>query len=172
MLRTSKFLIIFMIFSAAGCALFEERGNPPEVYGPREQVFYASFDEVWKAVNLVLQAYPLRVSNMDQGIIETDSIRGNRIWSAPYGRETSGSGRAYSLNVRVVKGKSESKPLTKVILLKEAQVQTDFFSDPKQTPSDGLEERTLLYRIGREVQIDRALAKAQKSSNEKSSKQN
>lgn len=150
----------------SGCALFEERGQPPQVYGPREQIFNANFDEVWKAVNLVLQAYPLRVSNMDQGIIETDSIRGNRVWTPPYGRESSGSGRAYSLNVRVIRGKSETNPQTKVVLLKEARIQTDFFSDPKQTPSDGLEERTLLYRIGREIQIDRALAKAQKSASE------
>lgn len=145
-----------------GCALFEDRSQPVMVYGPREQLYFSDFDEVWRAVNLVLQNYPLRVSNMDQGTIETDLIRGDKVWTPIHKKEGGKSSLAYQLIIRVIKGKLEGKKATKVVLLKESSVQADFFSDPKQIPSDGFEERTLLYRIGREIQIERALAKAQK----------
>lgn len=164
MQRIFNFLIPIFVLTS-GCALFEERSRPVMVYGPREQLYVAGFEEVWRAVNLVLQPYPLRVSNMDQGMIETDLIRGDRIWIPPYSSDVK-SGAGYHLVVRVVKGKMSKREATKVVLLKEAHVQTDFFSDPKQIPSDGLEEKTILYRIGREIQIERALAKAQKKKNE------
>lgn len=160
--RIFKGLLTAILLFSCGCALFEDRSRPPMVYGPREQVFYAEFDEVWRAVNLVLQPYPLRVSNMDNGTIETDLIRGDRVWESPFDVSRSISGSAYHLVIRVVKGRLDGKAATKVIIQKESQLQSDFFSEPRPTPSDGMEERTILYRIGREVQIERAIAKSQK----------
>lgn len=150
-----------------GCALIEDRATPNTYYGPRDQVFYANFEEVWRSVNLVLQPYPLRVSNMDQGVLETDEIRGNRVWSAPYKSDTSSNGETYRITIRVVKGALGAKAATKVTVVKDAQLRVDFFSDPKTIPTDGLEEKSILYRIGREIQIERALAKAQKKQNQK-----
>lgn len=160
---------LFFMTQVTACALFEERSGPPSSFGPREQVFYANFEEVWQSVNLVLQPYPLRISNMDQGIIETDAIRGYRIWAPPHKSETAASGETYKMVVRVIKGKPmENRPATKVTVVKEAQLQIDFFSDPRTIPSDGLEEKSILYRISREIQIARALARAQKKQNAKS----
>lgn len=136
-------------------------------YGPREQVYYANFEEVWRAVNLVLQPYPLRVSNMDQGMLETDEIRGYRVWAPPYKSETASNGETYRLTIRVIKGSLSSKTATKVTVVKDSQLRVDFFSDPKALPSDGMEEKSILYRIGREIQIERALAKAQKKQNQR-----
>ncbi|HMN67968.1 MAG TPA: hypothetical protein PKC28_05460 [Bdellovibrionales bacterium] len=153
--------------NVTACALFEERKGPESFYGPREQVFYAGFEETWRAVNLVLQPYPLRVSNMDQGVLETDNIRGFRIWGPPHKGDVATNGETYRLTVRVVRGALERRAATKVIIVKDAQLARDFFSDPKAMPSDGLEEKTVLYRIGREIQIERALARAQKKQNQK-----
>ena len=150
----------------AACALFEERSGPTMFYGPREQVYYANFEEVWRSVNLVLQPYPLRVSNMDQGMLETDEIRGYRVWAPPYKKESAASGETYRITIRVIKGGMNNKAATKVTVVKDTQLRTDFFSDAKTMPSDGLEEKSILYRIGREVQIERALAKAQKRQNQ------
>lgn len=162
----SKLILIFVTVSLMACALFEERGGPPTYYGPREQVFFASFEEVWRAVNLVLQPYPLRISNMDQGLLETDLIRGYKVWGPPFKSDAGSTAESYRLSIRVVKGNLERKAATKVTIVKDTELQVDFFSDPKNIPSDGLEEKTLLYRIGREIQIERALAKAQKKHNQ------
>jgi hypothetical protein len=163
----SKLVLVLALLGTAGCALIEDRATPQTYYGPRDQVYYANFEEVWRAVNLVLQPYPLRVSNMDQGVLETDEIKGNRVFSPVYkGGEASG-GESYRISIRVIKGQLGSKAATKVTVVKDAQIKVDFFSDPRNIPTDGLEEKTLLYRIGREVQIERALAKAQKKQNAK-----
>ena len=168
----ASFLSIFnaccltgVLAASAGCALFEERAGPARTIGPREQVYSANFDEVWRAVSLVLQPYPLRISNMDQGILETDIIRGNRIWTPPYKPSGSTTGESYRLSVRVVKGAMSNRSATKVTIVKDGQQQVDFFSDPRPLPSDGFEEKAILYRVGREVQVERALARAQKKQN-------
>ncbi len=159
---SSKLFFYSLFIAATGCALFEERGGPQMMFGPREQVYYATFEETWKAVNFSLAAYPLRISNMDQGTLETDMIRGYRIFTPPYKSETASTPESYRILVRVIKGALDGKPATKVTVVKEVQVQADFFSDPRSIPSDGLEEKALLYRISREIQIERAIVRAQK----------
>lgn len=159
-------LKIALSLQLTACALFEERTGPPIYFGPREQVYYASFEEVWRSVNIALQPYPLRISNMDQGLLETDNIRGYKVWSPPYKSDMVSGGQYYHLTIRVVRGNLQKKQATKVTIVKDVEVQPDFFSDPKNLGSDGLEEKTLLYRIGREIQMDRAMSKAQKKNNQ------
>jgi hypothetical protein len=165
-LRFLRILILFSTCALGACALFEERTGPTAYYGPREQVYYATFEEVWRATNLVLQPYPLRVSNMDQGTLETDVIRGYKVWGPPFKTDVGRSGESYHLTLHVVKGALDKRQATKVTLLKDGEVQADFFSEPRALPSDGMEEVSILYRIGREIQLERALSKAQKRHNQ------
>jgi hypothetical protein len=37
--------------------------------------------------------------------------------------------------------------------------QRDFFSDPENIESDGMEEKVIFYRMGRELTIDEAIKK-------------
>lgn len=162
-LRALLFAVV-MVGSFTSCALFQEQ-KPPESYiGPREEVLYADFEEVWRATNIALQTYPLRLSNMDEGLVETDEVKGYRTWRPPFPRSKP-AGTTYKISIRVVRGSSGERKATKVIILKDTRVQRDFFSNAKQVPSDGLEEKALLYRIKREIQIERALNQAQKNMN-------
>lgn len=165
----SRFILLAALLSLTACALFEERKGPPTYYGPRERVYTAGFEDVWKSVNLVLQPYPLRVSNMDQGLLETDVVRPGKVWSLPFKSASGGAGETYKLTVRVIKGSKGGDSATKVTVLKDKQLQVDFFSDPKAIPSDGFEEKALLYRVERELQVERALLRAQKKQNERQS---
>jgi hypothetical protein len=159
----NRCLVTIFFLTLNGCALFEDRKGPITFFGPREQVYYATYEEVWRASNLVLQSYPLKVSNMDQGLLETDAIRGLKVWTPPYKNEGSATaGESYKLTLKILKGGLNGKSATKVTVLKDDSIQHDFFSDPRPIPSDGLEEKSLLYRIGREIQTERALNKAQK----------
>jgi hypothetical protein len=93
-------------------------------------------------------------------------IRGYRIWSPPYKSETAATAETYRLTIRVIKGAPLSgKPATKITIVKESQIQQDFFSEPRSIPSDGLEEKSILYRISREIMIERAIARTQKNKN-------
>ncbi len=163
---TFRVLLSLILLSAvSGCALFEERTGPASFFGPREEIYRASFEEVWRSVNLVLQPYPLRTSNMDLGLLETELVKTNRIWTPPHKSDRASSGVSYKLTIKVIKGAVGSGGATKVVIIKDAVIQSDFFADPRAQPSDGLEEKSLLYRIGREIQIERALVRAQRRKN-------
>ena len=105
----------------------------------------------------------MRINNMDSGIIETEAIRGYKVWMPPYKSDIGSGGLSYYLNVHIVKGLIDGREAIKVSIAKNIENTTDFFSEPKKLPSDGLEEKAILYRIGRELQIERALEKVLKS---------
>jgi hypothetical protein len=165
MFRKGLFATVFLLLTS--CALFIERKGPETSFLPRDQVYKASYEEVWRASNLVLQPYPLRVSNMDQGTLETDVIHGFKVWMPPYKPDSATAGQSYKLTLKILRGNFSGGPAIKVSVLKEASTQHDFFSDPKNMPTDGMEEKAILYRISREIQVERALTKAQKRKNKK-----
>ena len=96
------------------------------------------------------------------------AFRDRREDRAAEGRVEKGCGEHGSDRVVVaeVRGAFENRAATKVTIVKESNLQPDFFSDPRALPSDGLEEKAILYRIRREIEIERALAKAQKKQNQ------
>lgn len=159
-------LLLTGVVSTA-CALFGPTRGPEPTYSPRENVFFAAYEEVWRASQLALQNYPMRVNNMDLGVLETDIIKGFSAWTPPHDPEQRRStGLSYKLSVRVIRGNVDGKEAHKVTIKKDIQVQRDFFSNPEPRPSDGLEESVILYRIGREILIERALQQAQKQKNQ------
>ncbi len=164
-----KFFFGFMILILSGCALFVDNREPPKSFGPREQVFYSNFDQVWRAAQISLNRYPIRINNLDLGIIETDTVKGYKAWLPPTNQKTSG-GLSYRLSIRVVKGGVEGRPAIRVSISKDLEFQKDFFAESQKLPSDGLEEQSILYRMGRELQIDQALKKAQDKKNKQSQK--
>lgn len=131
---------------------------------PLEKVFPESFDNVWKAMQLATTKYPMKVADYDSGIYETQPIRGERAWTSPHNdKKAITSALRYIISIRLMKGKdAQGKAATRVIILKQAEVQKDFFSDYEKQPSDGLEEKSLMYRIDREIQIAKALSKVNK----------
>ncbi|MEK7357230.1 MAG: hypothetical protein AAB250_12325, partial [Bdellovibrionota bacterium] len=74
-------------------------------------------------------------------------------------------GYLYRVLIRLVKGKATEKPAVKVLVTKQIEIARDFFAEPQPVASDGLEENVILYRIGREVAVARALQKANEKSN-------
>lgn len=127
---------------------------------PLEKTFPASFEEVWSATQKAFSAYPVQTNNIDLGIIESALIRGSQLWSAPHLEKTSFSGVRYRLLGRVIKGMLDKRKATKVIIEKRMEMQKDFFSQSEPLKSDGLEELALMYRIQREIIIQRAIQKA------------
>ena len=148
-----------------GCALTSVEPELIEIKnpGPKTKTFSTSFLNTWKACLIVLGKYPLKSYDEESGVIETDFIRGEDIWTPPHKKKYLQGGFRYKLNLRVIKGKQGTKPVTKVIVLKQAELQKDFFADAEKTQSDGLEELALLYRIERELALDEALSKVKRN---------
>jgi hypothetical protein len=154
MLRIFSFLILL---SLVGCA-----GNPIEdapIREPEARIYLDTYEQVWRAVQLALRKYPVRINNIDLGVLETDFVKGDKLWSDPKDKHPN-TGLRYKLTLRVVRGRVDNKSAVNVTVLKAAEVQPDFFSAVQQIPSNGLEEKGILYRIGRFLEIERLVAKS------------
>ena len=135
--------------------------------GPYSRVFYANYEDVEIALKQSMIRYPQKVDNTEAGIFETDYIKGEARFRGPHETGAFSPGYRYRILVRLVRGRSEDKPAIKVQVTKRPEVLRDFFSEPVSQKSDGLEEQVILYRIGRELQLARAIGKANDKANKK-----
>ncbi len=155
-------LWIWILFSLGGCSFLPPQESHIKV--PVEKVFHAKFDHVWRATQLALKSYPIKQSHIDRGLITTDFIKGPHIWSPPYVKKEPSQGLRSQLKVKLSRGQAQGHPVTRVTIFKALSIKRDFFSDNETISSDGMEESALLYRIERELKIDKALERLQKRS--------
>lgn len=156
-----------LLLAGAGCTTATSKLEEKYKVGvPVSRVFYARYEEVELALKQAMIKYPQRVDNSEAGIFETDFVKGEARFQPPHKHVNYSSGYRYRILVRLVRGKSEDKSAVKVLVLKQTEIMRDFFADPEQLPSDGLEEDVILYRIARELAIAKALAKATEKANQ------
>lgn len=158
-----KLALLVSIASSPGCALFGDKKSKPVL--SRHRVYFAPVTDVERAMKQSMIRYPQRVDNPEAGIFETDWIKGEQRFQAAHQNVEYSDGYRYRLLVRLIKGKSTAKPAVKVIVSKNIELQRDFFSEPEPVPSDGLEETIILYRIQRELALERAIRRAQEKAN-------
>lgn len=159
-------LALAVALQLTGCSTMVER-NGEAGAGPYSRVYFATYEEVEIALKQSMVRYPQKIDNTEAGIFETDFIRGDAGFHPPHKTVKLSPGYRYRLLVRLVRGRREEKQqATKVQISKKVEIARDFFSEPESTESDGLEEQVILYRIGRELQLARAISKV----NEKKSR--
>lgn len=124
---------------------------------PFERVYNFNYNNVWRAAQLALGDYPLRLNDQDLGILETETVRSYEGFKPPHTRTKYSPGTMYRINIKVIKGVKAGEPAVKVIVYKNLKRYRDFFSAAESLKSDGLEEAKILYRIERELVIERAI---------------
>ena len=113
---------------------------------------------------LTMEDYPIEEENNETGYLKTEAIKTETIWKFPFEREQNLNTDTYTIHIRFIKGKSQSKPVVKVLVLKKILSQKGFIEEPQRKPSDGLEEKAILYRMMREINIEQAISNYHKSS--------
>lgn len=101
---------------------------------------------------------------MELGQVQTTAIRGSTQFKPPHQDTSKSGGYRYNITINVLKVNPKK---TKISILKEITILKDFISDPETKGSDGLEEGLILYRIGREIEIEKALLKEAKKKDTK-----
>ncbi len=153
----SLLLALFVLLSFSACASKEAR---PEPYYTR--LYHGNFDEVWTSSLKALNDYPLKLSNKDSGKIQSEIVNGpynDLVFSHPENLELPERFR-YSIRLNFAKlTTDERQPLTRVRIIKELEKFNDFYTGWTTLPSDGIEERVLLYRIEHILQMEKILAK-------------
>lgn len=145
------FMILGFLFSAC---VSSPLPTDNKIY---EREYKASYEEIWRACQQSVISYPLKINNMEQGLIQTTILRSHVYFKPPHVEKKQAGGYRYDLNITLFKLGPKK---TKISIQKNLQLYRDFVSSPESRVSDGLEEENLLYRIQREVEIDRALVKA------------
>lgn len=131
-----------------------------------QKIFYANYDEVWKAAHLALK-YTIAAENQDFGVIETDYIKAVDGWLAPFMDKPQYPASRYKIFINFAKGqKINNRESVRVTIEKKTEVFKDFVSEVRNVESDGFEEKSLFYRMEREIIINQALKKAAAASNQ------
>jgi hypothetical protein len=160
---------LLVMGALTGCQTATEKlERKLKVNEPVVTVYFAKYDEIETALKTAMVHYPTRVDNTEAGIFETDFVKGDSRFKPPHKpNEEYTSGYRYRLIVRLVRGNDAGRSAVKVVVLKQIELARDFFATTENIQSDGLEERVILYRIGRELRIARALQKANQKANQK-----
>lgn len=155
-------LVLLVSLSATSCSLFDRSLGPPPrglKMSAKQRIFFANYDLVWRAAHAVIR-YPIAVDNQDTGVLETDYIKSVDGWQEPEAKTNPSSGVRYKIILLFAKGKVDGRESTRVTIEKRIEILRDFFSEPENLESDGLEEKVLFYRIERELIVGDALRKA------------
>lgn len=154
-------IIIFVLISGCGSQVLQSE-TPDAIIerSSQQKIYFAPYDEVWKAAHSVLR-YTIAAENQDFGVIETDYIKAVDGWLPPFRTKPQFPSSRYKLVLSFARGKKgEAQETVRLTIEKKIEVFKDFISEVKNVPSDGFEEKTLFYRIERELIIAKALKKA------------
>lgn len=123
-----------------------------------KKVFLSSYEAVWKAALTVLK-YSITDQNQETGHIETDYVKAaDGGWLRPDLTKAPSAGIRYKILLSFVRIKTDSgKNGVKVTIDKRIEKIKDFFSDPENVDTDGLEEKAIFYRMERELLIEEAI---------------
>ena len=148
----------------AGCSGLDRapsRGPAPA------QIYEADKEAAWKALVQVFKPYPKKTLDAENGIIETERLRGRALFRPPQAVPGQLSGRFFYTLRAVLREKEDEPDMSRAQIRKTVSRQKDFFSEPEVLPSDLFEEEALLYRIDRELQIKHLVDKIYKKEEEK-----
>ncbi len=142
---------------------------------PKTELFYTrvyegTYDDVWLASLKAVNDYPLKVSNKDSGKIISELVNGpyNDLFLTVAEPIDLPEKYRYSIKFNFAKLQTEdNRPLVRIRLIKDLEQFHDFYTGWLPSPSDGLEEKLLLYRIDHilkmETQLTRELEKGQEA---------
>jgi len=123
------------------------------------KVFPADFNMSWQAVLQVMKKYDLALQNQEAGIIKTRWIDNTLElnFADSFGKSDTVKAAKFKLIINVVKGYRGSREVSKVSIFKRQLIEQDFLQGWKEVPTDGIQEKTILYRIERTLAIERKL---------------
>jgi len=113
---------------------------------------------------LAMEFYAIEEEDKEKGYLRTEVIK-TPVWSPPFEEQQKNMSMSYVIYIQLIKGTSGFDPVVQVRVLKKIFVQEGFINEPRQIPSNGLEEKVILYRIMREVNIDRYIRDRHKENN-------
>ena len=129
------------------------------VGGDGEQVFskvyVGDFNLAWESAVEALKTSPMDIVNRENGSLQTkwidNTAERNLIDSA--GSVNLYLKAQFRFRITLAKGVFQGKPSVRVSVQKEQQIQRDVLEGWVHQPTDGIQENSLLYRIGKVMEF-------------------
>ena len=157
----NKLLTLLLLMSTFSCTSYEQFKRITEEFDIPAQVYKADFTQTWQAVIQVMKKYDIAYQNQESGQIKTrwmdNTLQVN--FADSFGSKDAVKAAELKVVVNVAQGFSYGRKVTKVTVFKRQRVENDFLQGWKEQPTDGILEKTLLYRIGRIINNDNELRK-------------
>jgi hypothetical protein len=132
-------------------------GDTAQVF---HRIYLTDFNTSWQAVLDAIKNARLDVSNREGGFVQTkwtdNTAEKNFVDS--FGEADSYLKAQYRIRINVAKGFYNGQPSVKVSVQKEQLIQRDVLEGWRPIETDGVDERTLLYRVGRIIAIRMKMA--------------
>jgi hypothetical protein len=149
-------LFLLSLFILVACSSYENFKQISEDLEIPSQVFKADYNKVWQEVIKTTAGYEREVYNQEAGIIKTrwkdNTLELN--FADSFASNDAVKSAQFKLIINVVKGYRGSKEVTKVSVFKRQRVEQDFLQGWKVIRSDGILEKSILYRIERALAIE------------------
>jgi hypothetical protein len=154
-LRSFVFSLVVIIL-AQSCSSYKNFRYITEEFEMPSELYKADFNQTWKAVIDTMNKFDIALQNLESGVIKTRWMDNTTEvnFADSFGNNDSVKAAKFKLTLNVVKGFRSGKEVTKVTVYKRQLVEQDFLQGWKEVPSDGIQEKVILYRVGRRVTQD------------------
>jgi hypothetical protein len=155
----AQVIVILTLMGLQGCSSYENFRHVTEDLEIPAQVYRFDYNKVWIEVMKITNKYPREVYNQDAGIIKTRWIDNTLElnFADSFGSNDSVKSAEFKLIINVVKGYRGNKEVTKVTVFKRQRVEQDFLQGWKVIKTDGILEKSILYRLERALAIESKL---------------
>lgn len=147
------------------CANYEKFRQVTEELEMPSKVYKADYNQTWQAVIQVMRKFDIAQQNQEAGFIKTrwmdNTLELN--FTDSFGSSDAVKAAKFKLIVNVVKGYRNGREVTKVTFYKRQLIEQDFLQGWKESTTDGITEKTLLYRIERLIATDNKLKEIDKA---------
>ena len=153
-LKLIPLLLLFSVLSTSCMTAYKKSvgGDSEQVF---TKVFLSEYPNAWEAAVDAMKASPMEVVNRENGTLQTkwidNTAERNLIDSAgsvsPYVKAQ------YRFRVVLAKGFFEGRSSVRVSVQKEQQYQRDVLEGWRNQETDGIQENSLLYRIGKLIEF-------------------
>lgn len=156
-------IVVALLFNS--CANYEKFRQITEELEMPSKVYKADYNQTWQAVIQVMRKFDIAQQNQEAGFIKTrwmdNTLEVN--FTDSFGSSDAVKAAKYKLVVNVVRGFRASTEVTKVTIYKRQLMEQDFLQGWKEASTDGIIEKTLLYRIERLIATDNKLKEIDKA---------
>lgn len=146
------------------CASYDEFKKVTEEYEFPSRVFRADFNQTWQAVIKIMKKYEIAQQNQESGYIKTrwidNTLQLNFTNSFGSGEDVKVA--RFKLVINVTRGFAYGGEVSKVTVYKKQLIEKDFLQGLKPVFSEGILEKTILYRIETIIANDNKLKELDK----------